>query len=60
MAGGLDLSLDAALAESARHQDAVRPVEAGDAAAFDLLGVHVVDLDPGAGMDARVNQRLGE
>src|ERR1051326_6606633 len=52
------LALGAALAEAAGHEDRVHALEAGGPLALDLLGVEVVNVDFGPGVDAGVAQRL--
>ena len=59
-AHGLQLALDAALAEASRHQDRVHAAQAVDAFAFQHLGVDVVDVDLRARVHAGVGQRLGQ
>ncbi len=58
MADRRDLALDAALAEAAGHQDRIHLVEATDAVLLDAFRVDVMDVEPGTGMDARVDQRF--
>ena len=55
-----DLALDAALAESARHQNRVHALEAIDAVAIHSLGIHIMNGDLAAGVNAGVDQRLGQ
>src|SRR5436309_2991430 len=57
----LDLALDAAVAEAARHQDAVDVGEVrGGAVALDVLGVHPDDVHFRLVSDAAVDQGLDE
>ncbi len=58
MADSGDFALDPPFAEAAGHQDGVHVLQASRAVAFDLLGIDVVDIDLGAGMDAAVQQRF--
>ena len=58
MANRLDLALDAALAESARHQDRVHALEAVDTVAFHGFGIEVMNGDLAAGVNAGVGQRF--
>jgi len=55
-----DLALDAALPEAARHEDRVGAAQAADPVRLDRLRIDVTDVDPAAGMDTGVDQRLGE
>ena len=54
----LDLALDAALAEAARHQDRVHILEHLHAVLLDVGGLDVVDVDARAALQAAVHQRL--
>ena len=57
----LDLALDAAVPEPARHQDAVHVAEVrAGAVALDVLGVHPGHVHAGVVGDAAVSQRLDE
>ncbi len=51
-----DLAFDAALAETARYQDGVHASQTGQAVPLDLLGVDIVNVDLGVGVDAGVQQ----
>src|SRR5690606_22521628 len=54
------LALEAAVAETARYQDAVEPgQDLVGAVALDVLGFDPFQVDPGALADAAVAQRLG-
>ena len=53
-----DLAFDAALAESARHENRVDASEAIHTFALHGFGVDVLDLHPAAGVDAGVRQRF--
>jgi hypothetical protein len=56
-----DLALDPTHAEAARDQDPVRARQPGaDFAVVQRLGVHPVDLDPAAVLEAGVPQRLDD
>jgi hypothetical protein len=46
----LILPFDAALAETARHQDRVHPAQRLDAFALQRFGVHIMNVHLGAGM----------
>ncbi len=54
----LDLALDAALAEAARHQDGIHALAGMGAVLLDVRGLDVVDVDAGAGLQPAVHQRL--
>src|SRR5271168_721018 len=56
----LNLSFDAAIAETARHQNGVHFLQRRCARALDILRFEIMDVDPGAGLDAGVHQSLVE
>ena len=57
---GVDLALGAALAEAARHQDAVHVLEMADGVvALEDLGVHPLQPDLHVAAEAAMRQRLG-
>src|SRR4029077_1329427 len=56
----LDLALDAALTEAARHQDGVHPLERVRAVLLDVGRLDVVDVDAGAALESPVHQRFME
>ena len=58
VADRLDLAVDAALAEAARHQDRVDAVEAARAVLLDVGRLDELDLDARARAHAGVHQRL--
>src|SRR5207237_143197 len=60
MANRLDLALDAALAESARHQDRVHALEAVDTVAFHGFRIEVMNGALAAGVNAGVGQRVAQ
>ena len=55
-----DLAFDAALAETARHQDRIHAREQTRAALLDVGGLDEVDAHAGAGLHAGVGQRFVE
>src|SRR5271169_735851 len=59
-ANRLNLSFDAAIAEAARHQYGVHFLQRRCARALDILRFEIMDVDPGAGLDAGVHQGLVE
>ena len=57
---GLDLSFHTALAKAAGHQNGVETLKQCGALLLDRLGVDVLDLHLGAGVQARMVQGLSE
>ncbi len=57
---GLDLALDAAVAEAARHDDTVHAAQAIDPLLLDVGGLDEMDIDTRARVDAAMQQRLDE
>src|SRR4029453_13642820 len=55
-----DLAFDAALAESARHEDRIDTGEAFHALALDGFGIDVMDLHPAARVYPGVGHRFGQ
>jgi hypothetical protein len=57
---GLDLAIDAALAEPAGHEDRVGAVERVRAVLLEVLRLDEIDLDPRARAQPGVHQRFGQ
>ena len=53
-----DLALHAPVAEASRHQDGVHILQQGGALALDILGIDILDLHLGEGLQASVLQGL--
>ena len=56
----LDLAFDPALTEPARHQNRVHPIELVATMPLQVLRLDEIQVDPRAGTQARVHQRLAE
>ena len=55
---GRNLALDAAAAESARHQYRIELFECVDAVGLDRIGIDLDDVDPGTGVHPGMRERF--